>query len=264
MNQVTPTPTLSARHVPGGNGLAWWSQSFSWLFGDLSGLVVWVLMGLFMIVSTTVLHFVPGVGSIASFLLGFVLSGGMMLAAHKRAQGEAVRFADLFGGFGPNAGALLGVGLLALLAMTLVGGLMLLIGLGAAIAAFAGAWNDPDMASNAMLGTVFGTSVPLLLLCLCLLIPLSMALWLAPALIVLRGARPIDALRLSLVASWRSGAALTVYGIAFVFLSIAATLLFAIGWVFLVPLLYLSTYAAYRDLLEGDAPALPADAVLPS
>jgi hypothetical protein len=255
MNEVTSTSDIFVRHAAAGNGLAWWSNAFSWLFGDLSRLVVWIAMGLTVFIGTSLLHLVPGIGSIASFLLGFVLSGGLMTAAHKTALGQVVRFADLFSGFGPNAAALLGVGLLALLGMAVIGGLLLLLGMGAIFAAMASAWTNPDLASGQLLATGFGgTSLLLLVLSLCLLVPLSMALWLAPALIVLRGARPVDALRLSLAATWHSGAALTVYGIGFIFLSFAATIVLMVGWIFLMPLLFLSTYAAYRDLFD-----LPAD-----
>jgi hypothetical protein len=261
MSQTSPTSAVDTRRVSAGRGLSWWSEAFSWMFGDLSRLAVWVAMGLFAGVCTSLLHLVPIIGSIAGMLLWFVLTGGMMVAGQKTAQGQVARFEDLFSAFGPKAGALVGVGLLLLVAGAIVWGLMLVVGVGALFTGLfvgltqPGSGGDPLAAFMGLGGTTF----LVLLLLLFLFVPISMAAWLAPALVVLRDARPVDALRMSLSACWHNAGALTVYGIAFVFLALAATLVFLIGWLFLLPLISLSTYAAYRDLFETDIQVLDAD-----
>ena len=75
-----------------------------------------------------------------------------------------------------------------------------------------------------------------------------MATWLAPALVMLRGTAPVEALRLSLAACSRNMGALTVYGLVGIFFAIVATLLLGLGWLVLLPLALLSTYAAFQDL----------------
>jgi len=241
-HSVALGPPLGAAH-----GLRWWSSAFAWLFGDMERLGVWVGMWLCCFVLLAMLHFIPLLGSAASSLLYFVFCGGFMLAARRTASGATPPFGDLFGGFGPTAGALVGVGLIVLVANLVIFGLMLAVGVGALVTAFVGgAVTTLSVPSPAHVGLGLGTALALLL-CLALLVPLSMAAWLAPALIVLRGAAPVDALRLSLQASRRNLGALTVYGLAFIGLALGATLLLGLGWLVLMPLAFLSSYAAFED-----------------
>jgi uncharacterized membrane protein len=250
MSQAIPTD-LPSRSVPAGNGIAWWREAFSWLFGDMSRLLVWVGMGLAVTFLNVLLNKGSLLGMAASIVLSFLLAGGLMRAAERTGRGEAVGFGDLFGGFGPSAGALASGGLMVLLAMAALWGLLLTVGVVTVLGAIAAALSqsDPDALAAAAVG-VGGLALIGLLVFLLLLIPLSLAAWLAPALIVLRGVRPLDALRLSLRASWRNLGALSVYGLAFIGLAVVASLMIMLGWLFLVPLCYLSAYAAYRDLFE--------------
>jgi len=243
------------RQTPAGSGLAWWTQSFSWLFGDLARLGVWVAMLLCCLLILTPLHWVPLVGSVASHLLWYVFCGGLMVAARDTQRGQAPHFRDLFAGFGPRGGALIGAGVLVLAATLAVIGLMVAIGVGTILGAMAGATSFEQIAvRSAALTSIGWGSVLLLFVCLLAFIPISMAAWLAPALIMLRGAAPLEALRLSLRACRRNLGALTVYGLVGVGLALIATVMFLIGWLFLLPLIFLSTYAAYREMLGEDAP----------
>lgn len=262
MNTPASPTTVAPRHVAAGNGLRWWGDSFSWLFGDMARLGVWVGMWLCFVLVQLPLHLFPFAGALVSFLLLFVLCGGLMNAARKTEAGQAPVFADLFGGFGPQGGALVGAALLVLAACALVLGLMLLIGVGALISAVAGyvSWRSFDWYEPALRLRLGAGSVILMLGCLALLVPISMAAWLAPALVVLRGASPVDALRLSLAACWRNVGALTVYGIAFIGLALASTMMLLLGWLFLGPLMFLSTYAAFRDMFSAPPPAAPGSA----
>ncbi len=263
MNQLSRSAPICVRSVPAGRGFFWWSAGFTWLFGNLSNLLTWVAMGLCLVVATALPHLFPVVGSIASTLLWFVLSGGLMNAAHKTAQGQPAAFSDLFSGFGSCFGALVGVGLIALIVSAVIVGVMLVVGFGGTLAELGVAWAHFGLAMDPTVAMtrIGGTTILILLLCTCLFIPLSMAIWLAPALVVLRGANPLDALGLSLKASWRSAGALTLYGIAFFFMSVASTIVMMIGWIFLLPLLFLTTYAAYQDLFDAAVEVLDADPV---
>lgn len=199
------------------------------------------------------LHWLPFLGSVASHLLMFVFSGGLMIAARDTQHGKVPQFRDLFAGFGPQGGALVGAGLLVFVASLAVVGLMLLIGLGTLFGSLSAAGSYEQIASRgfAMEGVAL-ESLVLLLICLLLFVPISMAAWLAPALIMLRGAGPVDALRWSLNACRHNLGALTVYGLVGIILGLVATLMFMIGWFFLLPLLFLSSYAAFRDMFAGD------------
>jgi len=260
-----PTMAASANHNAGqrpallgaSHGLQWWSSAITWLFGDLQRLGVWVLLALGYLLLSLVPHFIPLLGLIASIPLNFVLSGGLLLAASRSARAEAPAFADLFAGFGPRAGQLIAAGTLVLGACLAIFAVMLMVGVWAVISAIAGGIRSslilPDPAA---LGIGLGTA-GVLFACLLALIPLSMAAWLAPALIMLRGVPPFDALRMSLAACRRNLGALTVYGLLAILFAIAATLPLMLGWLVVVPLIFLSTYAAYQDLFAEAVEVLP-------
>jgi hypothetical protein len=242
------------RGAEAGEGLAWWREAFSWLFADMGRLLVWIGMCLVVAILSGLLHKVPLLGLAASTVLSFLFAGGLMRAADLTARGEALGFGEMFSGFGPRAAPLAGGGLLVLVALAALWGVLLTVGVGAVLGGFAVALSqtDPDATASALYG-LGGAAALALLVGLLALIPLSMAVWLAPALIMLRGLAPLDALRLSLKASWRNLGALTVYGLVFIGLAIVATLMILLGWLFLMPLCYLSTYAAYRKLFEDAA-----------
>lgn len=252
------------RDTSAGDGLRWWTDSFSWLFGDLSRLGVWIGMLLCFFLILIPLHWLPFLGSVASHLLMFVFSGGLMIAARDTQRGQVPQFRDLFAGFGPQGGALVGAGLLVFVASLAVVGLMLLIGLGTLFSSLSEATSYEQIAARgfALEGVGLGALL-LLVICLLLFVPISMAAWLAPALIMLRGAGPVDALRWSLIACRRNLGALTVYGLVGIALGVIATLMFLIGWFFLLPLIFLSSYAAFRDMFGSDIEA-PSASVQPS
>jgi uncharacterized membrane protein len=260
-----PTSISLIRSNDAGRGIRWWADSVTWLFGDIARLGVWVAMLICFFLLLTPLNWFPFIGSVASYLLWFVFSGGLMLAARKTGRGQTPSFGDLFAGFGPQGGALVGAGLLILAASLAVVGLMLAVGLGAFVGSILSAASLADLEAQplAVLSIGWG-SLLLLLCCLFLFVPISMAAWLAPALIMLRGASPVDALRMSLAACRRNLGALTVYGLVFIGLAFVATLMFLIGWIFLVPLTFLSTYAAFRDMFDTEVEVLDAVASQPS
>jgi len=265
VTQAIHAPILLAPAATASSGLRWWTDSVSWLFGGVARIGVWIGMVLCFFLILTPLHWFPLVGYLASHLLWFVFAGGLMVAARNTERGQVPRFSELFAGFGPQAGALVGAGLLILLATLAIVGLMLAVGLGALLSSLMSAASLEEVAAAppAALQAIGWGSVLVLLFCLFLFVPISMAAWLAPALIMLRGASPVDALRVSLAACWRNVGALTVYGLVGVGLAVVATLMFVIGWILLLPLIFLSTYAAFRDLFEPGVEILDARADRP-
>jgi len=258
--QPVRSPTILARRSPAGSGFRWWSEAVSWLFGGAARFGVWFAMALCAFLILVLLPWIPVVGSLAAHLLWFVLCGGLMAAARDTERGQAPRFGALFAGFGPPGGALVGAGLLVLVGTIAVWGLMLAVGIGATLKSLASVTSLEEFAAApppALLNIGWGTLL-LMLFCLFLFMLISMAAWLAPALIVLRGASPLEALRLSLAACRRNLGALTVYGLVGIGLAVIATAIIVVGWILLLALVFLSTYAAYRDMFEQDAEVLDA------
>jgi len=247
--------------VPAARGLRWWSEAMALLFSSLPRTGVWAGMSMAFLVAQ-LLYWLPFVGTLVSFLLTFLLSGGLMIAAEKTRRGQPVFFIDLFAGFGRHGGALVSASLIVLLACVLVTLLIAFVGAGTVLAA---AWDaavrsDAEAFSAEALSLGWG-ALAVVLASLLLFTPVFLAAWLAPALIVLRGVNPVDALRLSLAAGGRNFGALTLYGLGGVGVLVLAVMPL-LGWLFFflffVPLSALSTHAAFCDLFEGGVEVLDA------
>ncbi|HEV3019985.1 MAG TPA: BPSS1780 family membrane protein [Burkholderiaceae bacterium] len=250
-----PSPQVSMpsfRRVDSGHGVQWWSSSWQLLFNRGAALI-WIVMCFVAAVIYVLLHLVPLLGWIAAHIALFMFTGGLMLAARKTDQGAPPAFGDLFAGFGPPLGSLvIAATLLTIVVLVVVGGLAV-AGAGAAFGAAYG-----GMTGNiGLLAGLGATSVLLLLAVLVLLVPVGMAAWLAPAMIVLRQQPPVEALRESLAACWANAGALAVYGLLWIAFAILVTIAGLLGWLVLMPLMALSAYAAYRDLFESAAPLAP-------
>jgi hypothetical protein len=172
---------------------------------------------------TVILSTLPVLGLIAVFLLLPGLAAGFMLAAQAAAGNQPIAFPHLIAGFRQAARPLIAVGGANFL-VTLMG--MLIISLG---------WSDelsrllelmrsttPD--ELAMEQALAELTVPSLL-SLALLLPLAMANWFAPALIVFRNLAAGQAMRLSLLASLRNFWPFLVYGVLLFLLDAVVSLL---------------------------------------
>ena len=86
------------------------------------------------------------------------------------------------------------------------------------------------------------------LIALALMLPLFMAMWFAPALVVFNERGVLEAMKESFRGCLRNIVPFLVYGLAGLVLSILASIPLALGWLVLGPVLVASIYAAYRDI----------------
>jgi uncharacterized membrane protein len=246
----TQAQTPSFRQVRSGNGVDWWSSAWKLLF-NRGATAIWIVMWVIAFVILFVLHWIPVIGSFAGQIGWFVFMGGLMLASRKTEQSTPPGLGDLFSGTGAPLGSLIITAVLVLVAELVILGVLFVAGAGAVAGAFFG-----GMAGSAgVMAGLGATSLLLLLLGLVLLIPVGMAAWLAPALIVFRQQQPLEALKTSLAACWANLGPLTIYGLVWIGFAIVASIPFGLGWLVLAPLSILSTYAAYRDLFEPEQAA---------
>lgn len=233
------------RHVDSDHGVQWWGTAWRWLFrGGAAG--VWIAMCLISFVILAFLHIVPVLGWMAAQIGFFVFAGGLMLAARKTDQGSAPAIGELFAGFGPQLSPLAVGGVLVMIAVLLIGAAATVAGIGAVVGAAYGVLSGNI---GALVG-VSAFSALVALIALIVLIPVAMATWLSPALIVLRHQPPVAALKASMSACWANMGALTIYGLLWIVFAFLATVPVMLGWLLLWPLMVLSTYAAYQDLFE--------------
>ncbi len=238
------------RPVPTGNGWQWIVDAWR-LFLRQPGL--WVLMFVIVIAIVAALAWLGLIGNIAAVLVSPILVGGFMLAARTCDQGGTPEIAQLFAGFKEKAAPLAVVGvfnLAAWLVIALVAGLIMGAGMGMGAMMGGMAGGGP----GATMGGLAGMSVSMLLgvlVMLALSVPVAAALWFAPALIMFRGAAPLDALKASFAACLKNLVPFLVYGIAGLLLAVVASIPFGLGWLVLGPVLGLSVYTAWRDLFIG-------------
>jgi len=224
----------------------WWRIAWEWLF-QRDAIAAWIVVCLIALLIFGLLNVAPFFGPIAGQISLFVFAGGLMLAARKTDQGTLPAVRDLFAGFGPLLARLVIGGALLVLAVLLVASAASVAGIGAVVGAVFG-----GVAGNlALLARLGGTSPLVALAALLLLLPIGMAAWLAPALIVFRKQPPVEALKASLAACWVNRGALAMYGLLWIGCFVAASIPFLLGWPVLTALTALSTYAAYKDLFES-------------
>jgi hypothetical protein len=243
MSQMTPSPSAEAgRAVDAGQGWSWITGGFE-LFKKQPGM--WIALVVLLFVIIVVLAFIPILGAIATFLLMPVFAGGLMLGCQALARGGPLEFGHLFAGFKTQTANLIVLGALGLGGWVVVMvPVLLIVGAGAFFGAMSG-----DASGVAAMG---GSFLIAWLLAMGLSVLLYMALWFAPALVVLRGVSPVAAIQQSFFACLKNIVPFLIYGIIMLVLSIVATIPLGLGWLVLGPVVIASVYTAYHDIY-GDS-----------
>jgi uncharacterized membrane protein len=232
----------SARSVEAGQGWTWIVEGFG-LFKKAPG--IWIALVIVLFVILIMLAFIPVLGTIASFLLMPVFAGGLMLGCRALQGGEPLEIGHLFAGFKTQTSNLVVLGAIGMAGAVIVMlPVILIVGAGAIAGMARG-----DVTGMVAMG---GSLLIAWLVALALSILLYMAFWFAPALVVLRGAAPVDAIKQSFSACLKNAVPFLVNGIVLFVLAIVASIPLGLGWLVLGPVVIASIYVAYRDIF-GDA-----------
>jgi len=239
---TTSTDPNEPRSVDGGRGVTWWTDAWA-LF--TKNAAIWIVLGLILFIILVVLAFIPIVGQLASALLLPVFAGSWMLAARKLESGGTLEAVDLFSAFkSDKVTPLIVVGALFLAMMVVVLLVMSVLGFGGAMGMMAGG----AMGSGKGMMAGMGVGMLGMLIGLVLFMLVTMALWFAPPLVVLRGVAPLDSMRLSFAASMKNIVPFLLWGLIYLIASIVATIPFGLGWLVLGPVLMLTMYVSYKDV----------------
>jgi hypothetical protein len=232
----------SGRSVGAGQGWTWIADGFG-LFKKAPG--TWIALVIILFVILLVLAFIPWLGAIATFLLMPLFVGGLILGCRALQGGGELELSHLFAGFKTHTANLVVLGALAIGGWIIVMlPVVALVGAGAFFGAMRG-----DAAGMAAMG---GSFLLAWLVAMALSIPIYMALWFAPALVVLRGLAPVAALKESFLGCLKNVGPFLIYSIVLLVFSVFATLPFLLGWLVLGPVAIASVYVSYRDIY-GDA-----------
>ena len=233
---------MGGRAVDAGRGWTWIADGFG-LFKKAPGM--WIALVIVLVVILLVLAFIPLLGAVATFLLMPLFLGGLMLGCRALQGGGELEVGHLFAGFKEHTGNLIVLGALAIGGWVIVMlPVIAIVGAGAIFGMMRG-----DAAGVAAIG---GSFLLAGLVAMALSIPIYMALWFAPALVVLRGLAPVAAVKESFFGCLKNIVPFLIYGIVMLVLGILAAIPLALGWLVLGPVAVASIYVAYRDIY-GDA-----------
>jgi uncharacterized membrane protein len=226
------------RTVDAGRGWDWIVEAFA-LFRRQPGM--WILIVLLAGILFIVISIIPVLGSLANALLFPIFGAGLMLGCKSLDQGGTLEFAHLFAGFKQKTSDLVLVGV-----FNLAGWVLIFI----AVAAVIGGGALMGLMRGGMPGA--GISIVSMLLAALIIaglsVPLYMASWFAPALIVLHDLAPVAALKASFSACLRNWIPFLIYSIVLLVLCVVAAIPLGLGYLVLIPVLVASVYTAYRDI----------------
>ncbi len=235
--------SAAGRAVDTGRGWEWIAEGFA-LFKKQPG--TWILILIVLVVCSVVISLVPIIGSLANLLLMQVFVGGVMLGCRALDNGESFEVGCVFAGFKQNTSDLVVLGVLALVGWIIAFiPALLIMGGGAFMAMMQGGGH---MANFGALGLTF---VLAMLVALALALPVYMALWFAPALVVFHNLKPVDAMKASFMACLKNIVPFLLYGIILLVLCVVAAIPLGLGFLVLGPVAIASIYAGYRDIFTA-------------
>ncbi len=233
-----PAFSGESRTVPPGNAVEWLKQGWATFITNPG---IWIAMAVIFFVIFLGLSIVPLIGTLAAHLLTPILGAGMLIACQKVAKGDKLEITDLFEGFKRNTSNLIMLGVLYMAGMLAILLVLMLLGGGS----MAGGMM---MGRSGGLGLAMGGIMLTALLSLALSVPLVMAVWFAPALVLFNNMQPVPALKASFDACLKNILVFLVYGLITLVLAFFAALPIGLGFLVLGPVLAGSLYASYRDV----------------
>ncbi|HST00680.1 MAG TPA: BPSS1780 family membrane protein [Usitatibacter sp.] len=253
--QPPPPETLIAggRGRPAGEGASWIGSGWR-LFTRAA--LMWILAMLILFVIYIVANFIPIVGPIVMHILNPVFAAGLMVACASLDRGGEFELEHLFAGFKRNFASLLVVGIvIGLVELAILLAFVGIAGIGLLGLIFTSASGEQaeQILQASLIPLLLGT-----LVALALMVPVFMAYWFAPALVVLHDMEPMAALKESFKACLRNIMPSLIYGILMFLLGLLVPLTLGLGLLVWVPLFFTSTYAAYRDIFIAAPAAAPA------
>jgi hypothetical protein len=254
------------------HGVSWLRQAFAMLWAHR---VRWLLLLLTYYLVLLSIRALPYAGLFVVPLLKPVFAVGFLAAAWSQERGEVPAIRQLFAGFRANLRALLLLGIVFVVGMTCAIAATWLIDGGKLLEAMSGkVIVDEALLANADVQTamLFGALLAL---------PILLALWFAPALVVFQDCDAPRALATSLraaVANWRPIAmyalllflyigVLPTFVLALIAAMVPEEAAYTVAAIVLLPYLaliiatvHVSDYVSYRDIFHPDERAAMADA----
>ena len=234
---------MNMQSVPAGRGWQWIVAAFR-LFRKNPP--IWIVLHLILILIGAGLSILPVLGPYLLYLLTPLLLGGLMSAAKDIESGQDIEIAHLFRGFRQNTSHLITVGGVYLVGQVVISGVMIMLGgpefqqaLRVGVQGIDPASITPEVATRILKALLVG---------LALFVPLAMATWFSPALVILDNQSGFAAMGESVRACLRNMQPFLVYGVFSLLLLIVAAIPFGLGLVLWIPVMVLTMYTSYREV----------------
>ena len=211
--------------------------------------LIWIVFFIiYMVLELALALFIPVIGAIGAAFLDPLLIAGFMAGCRALELGEEMELPHLFAAFSANwrqftalGGVYLGGKMLIVIFAMVVGNVLF------------GPLPELDFAkldpADPALQSALAHYMVIALLVLALLVPLLMAYWFAPALLLFDGLSAVPAMKLSFAACVRNIMPFTVYGVVGMALFVVGSIPLGLGLLAAIPVLFAtSLYASYRDI----------------
>jgi len=232
---------MEVRQVNAGNGWNWISGGFA-IFKQSP--VIWIALFFIYVLIGMALSVIPHIGPVVFNLLAPVFMAGFMLGCRALEMGEELEINHLFAGFKQNTAQLITVGGIYLAALIVIVGVVLLA---SGVAPLSPMMVEGMMGGQHAAAAGGGMLLPLLIV-LAAMVPLFMAYWFAPTLVLFHDMKALDAMKLSFVACLRNIMPFFVYSLISMVLMLLAAIPLGLGLLVMIPTMTASLYVSYKDI----------------
>ncbi|ERL55362.1 BPSS1780 family membrane protein [Psychrobacter aquaticus] len=231
---LLPQLLAEPRMCQAGWGISWITKAFV-IFKDQ--FLLWLAIGVAYLIIAIIGSSIPVINFIFPFL-SFVFVGGIIKGCAVQVVGSELKFDHLFSAFYTHLKPLIILFILYLVAIIVVMIPMLIIFGGMALSL------GQESSDVAIVGIVLGS-----LLLFILLFPVLMAIWFAPALIVLHNIEPVQAMKMSFKVCLKNILPFLVFWlIAPIIMILMVVFTLGLGLLALFPIGMITYYTSYRDV----------------
>lgn len=210
--------------------------------------LAWVFVCFTLMLIAISMSLIPLLGKFIFTLVSPVFLAGIMLGCKDMEQGKSLDMTHLFIAFRTNTVPLITIGGIYLIGQILIIGLVMLIG-GSQMTDMMLYGKRVDESELMGVMSSFLTSS---LIALTLSIPLMMASWFSPLLVVFENVPPIIAMQKSFFACLRNFIPFQLYGVTLIVLTIISVMPYGAGLVILIPTIFASIYVSYKDIFLNE------------
>jgi len=248
-NSIIQTPEICK--TSGLAGLQWVAKSFS-LFGKSPS--IWIVMLMIYFGISILLTTIPVLVLIPT-LLAPVFNAGFVYAAKAVDNGQMLEIDHLFAGFKLQLRGLFRLGMLYFLAnliiIVVVSVVLESIANESAIIAMSEATTTIELEQILMrYPDLLVAILKAIMVGFVLTIPLIMASWFSPALVIFHNMPPLKAMFLSIKACNRNMLSFLIYGILMVPILLLAILPLGLGLLIVLPVIFISQYCSYKAVFN--------------